>query len=91
MKTPRRSSKVVTDTTPVTGIPVSDAKALFDAGDRVRAEAVAQRVLAPGSRADAAQQLVAWTVLAHTYFDEGRFADAEKAYAEMARLEALRG
>ena len=31
MKTPRRSSKVVTDTTPVTGIPVSDAKALFDA------------------------------------------------------------
>ncbi len=31
MKTPRRSSKVVTDTAPVTGIPVSDAKALFDA------------------------------------------------------------
>lgn len=31
MKTPRRSSKVVTDTTPVSGIPVSDAKALFDA------------------------------------------------------------
>lgn len=31
MKTPRRSSKVVTDTTSVTGIPVSDAKALFDA------------------------------------------------------------
>ena len=31
MKTPRRSSKAVVDTTPVTGIPVSDAKALFDA------------------------------------------------------------
>ena len=31
MKTPRRKSKAVVDTTPVTGIPVSDAKALFDA------------------------------------------------------------
>ena len=61
------------------------AKALFDAGDRFRAEAVAQRVLALGSRADAGQQVVAWTVLAHTYFDEGRFADAEKAYAELAQ------
>ena len=31
MKTPRRKSKAVVDTTPVTGIPVADAKALFDA------------------------------------------------------------
>ena len=62
-------------------------RVLFDAGDRARAEAVAQRVLAPGSRADAAQQLVAWTVLAHTYFDDARYADAERAYAELvARL-----
>jgi tetratricopeptide (TPR) repeat protein len=58
-------------------------KLLFDADDRERAEAVAQRVLALGARADAGQQLVVWTVLAHTYFDAARFADAERAYAEM--------
>ena len=64
-------------------------KVLFDAGDRTRAESVAQRVLALGPRADSAQQLVAWTVLAHTYFDEGRYADAERAYTELsARLPA---
>ncbi len=60
------------------------AKALFDAGDRKRAEPVAQQVLAYGARADGAQQLVAWTVLAHTWFDDGRYADAERAYRELA-------
>ena len=64
-------------------------KALFDAGDRDRAEAVAHQVLALGPRADVGQQRVAWTVLAHTYFDSGRFAEAEKAYAEVvSRLPA---
>jgi cellulose synthase operon protein C len=59
-------------------------RTLFDSGDRTRAEVVAQRVLALGARADAGQQRVAWTVLAHTYFDQGRYADAEGAYAELA-------
>ena len=59
-------------------------RTLFDSGDRTRAEAVAQQVLALGARADASQQRVAWTVLAHTYFDEGRYADAERAYTELA-------
>jgi tetratricopeptide (TPR) repeat protein len=59
-------------------------RTLFDSGDRTRAEAVARLVLALGARADAGQQRVAWTVLAHTYFDEGRYADAERAYAELA-------
>jgi tetratricopeptide (TPR) repeat protein len=64
-------------------------KALFDAGDGERAEAVAQRVLALGPRTDAAQQLVAWTVLAHTWFEQGRYDDAERGYAELvARLPA---
>jgi tetratricopeptide (TPR) repeat protein len=64
-------------------------KVLFDAGDAMRAEAVAQRVLALGPRADAAQQLVAWTVLAHTWFEQGRYAEAERGYAELvARLPA---
>jgi len=64
-------------------------KALFDTGDRERAEAVANAVLELGPRADAGQQRVAWTVLAHTYFDSGRYAEAEKAYGELvSRLPA---
>jgi len=59
-------------------------KALFDLGDRTRAEALAQQVLDLGSRADAGQQVVAWTVLAHTYFDSARYAEAERAYGEVA-------
>jgi len=59
------------------------ARSLFDGGDRVRAESVAQRILALGPRADTAQQRVAWTVLANTWFDGGRFADAERAFREL--------
>ena len=65
------------------GVLARTTKQLFDLGDRQRAEAVAQNVLALGSRADAGQQLVAWTVLAHTYFDSARFAEAERAYGEI--------
>ncbi len=64
------------------GVLTRTTKQLFDQGDRDRAEAVAQSVLALGPRADAGQQLVAWTVLAHTYFDTSRFAEAERAYGE---------
>jgi tetratricopeptide (TPR) repeat protein len=71
----------------VPGVLARTTKALFDAGDRERAESVAQRLLALGPRADAGQQLVAWTVLAHTYFDSARFVEAERAYGELsARL-----
>ena len=67
------------------GVLTRACKALFDAGDRERAEQVAQRVLELGARADAGQQLVAWTVLAHVYFDSARYAAAEGAYAELVR------
>lgn len=67
------------------GVLARTTKALFDADDRDRAESVAQRVLEPATRADAGQQLVAWTVLAHTYFDSGRYAEAERAYGELTR------
>ena len=65
------------------GVLTRTTKQLFDLGDRDRAEAVAQSVLALGPRADAGQQLVAWTVLAHTYFDSSRFVEAERAYGEI--------
>ncbi|HET9694606.1 MAG TPA: tetratricopeptide repeat protein [Steroidobacteraceae bacterium] len=62
-------------------------KLVFDADDRERAESLAQRVLALGPRTTPDQQRVAWTVLAHTYFDSSRYAEAERAYAEVvARL-----
>ncbi len=65
------------------GVLTRTTKQLFDLGDRQRAEAVAQNVLALGARADAGQQLVAWTVLAHTYFDSARYTEAERAYAQV--------
>ena len=65
------------------GVLTRTTKQLFDLGDRERAEAVAQSVLALGARANAEQQLVAWTVLAHTYFDSSRFTEAERAYGEV--------
>ena len=65
------------------GVLTRTTKQLFDLGDRERAEAVAQNVLALGARAEPAQQLVAWTVLAHTYFDSSRYAEAERAYGEI--------
>jgi len=68
----------------VPGVLTRTAKALFDADDRERAESVAQRVLALGPRAGDGQQLVAWTVLAHTYFDAARYAEAEQAYSQLA-------
>ena len=62
-------------------------KLVFDANDRERAESLAQRVLGLGPRATQDQQRVAWTVLAHTYFDSSRYAEAERAYGEVvARL-----
>jgi cellulose synthase operon protein C len=66
------------------GVLTRTTKQLFDLGDRQRAEAIAQSVLALGSRADTGQQLVAWTVLAHTFFDSSRYGDAERAYGEVA-------
>jgi tetratricopeptide (TPR) repeat protein len=72
------------DQAEVPGVLARTTKALFDAGDRERAESVAQRLLALGPRADAGQQLVAWTVLAHTYFDSARYVEAERAYGELA-------
>jgi tetratricopeptide (TPR) repeat protein len=77
------------DSAEVPGVLTRSAGALFDAGDGERAAVIAQRVLDLGARADAAQQLVAWAVIAHTRFDAGRYPEAERAYAELvARLTA---
>lgn len=62
------------------------ADKLFALHDNERAAAVAQQVLALKPPASEAQRRVAWTVVAHTTFEKGAFAEAEKAYGEVLAL-----
>jgi tetratricopeptide (TPR) repeat protein len=62
------------------------ADALFKLHDNERAANVAQQVLALQPPATPAQRRVAWTLVAHTSFEAGKFAEAEKAYAEVLAL-----
>lgn len=59
---------------------------LFALRDPERAESVAQQVLKLDPPAAAAQRRVAWTVVAHSAFDKGRFAEAEQGYREVLAL-----
>lgn len=67
----------------VPAVLAATSQRLFESGDRARAERVANRLLELGPRADAAQQRVAWSVLANTYFDDGRYLEAEAAFREL--------
>jgi TolA-binding protein len=58
---------------------------LFSLRDE-RAPEVAQLVLKLQPPASPDQRRVAWTVIAHSTFDKGTFADAEKAYREVIAL-----
>lgn len=62
------------------------ADTLFKLHDNDRAAGVAQQVLALQPPATPAQRRVAWTLVAHTSFEAGKFADAEKAYGEVLAL-----
>jgi outer membrane protein assembly factor BamD (BamD/ComL family) len=62
------------------------AEQLFALGDAEPAAAVAQRVLALQTAAAPAHRRVAHTVLAHTAFDRGAYAEAELSYAEVLAL-----
>jgi len=62
------------------------AEKLFALNDTAQAAAIAQQVIALQPPAAAAQRKVAWTVIAHTSFDKGAFADAERAYGEVLTL-----
>ncbi|HEU4459169.1 MAG TPA: tetratricopeptide repeat protein [Methylibium sp.] len=62
------------------------AEKLYAIGDGAQAALLAQQVLAPGAKADASQRRVANTVLAHTAFERGDFAAAEKSYADVLAL-----
>ncbi len=62
------------------------AEKLFALREGERASAVASQVLALDPPAAAAQRRTAWTVLAHTAFERGAFAQAERAYGEVIAL-----
>ena len=62
------------------------ADTLFKLHDNERAAGVAQQVLALQPPATPAQRRVAWTLVAHTSFEAGKFDQAEKAYGEVLAL-----
>ena len=62
------------------------AEKMYGLNDADRAAAVAREVLALQPAPPAAQRRVAWTVIAHTAFERGAFADAERAYGEVLAL-----
>ena len=62
------------------------AEKLYALKDNEAASAVAQRVIDLQPVATDANRRVAWTVLAHTSFERGAFASAEKNYTETLRL-----
>lgn len=62
------------------------AEKLFALGDGERAAGVAQQVLALNPPAEGPQRRVAWTVVSHSTFERGRYAEAEKAYGEVLAL-----
>ena len=62
------------------------AEKLYALNDGERAATVARQVLALQPAAPAEQRRVAWTVVAHTSFEKGTFADAERGYAEVLAL-----
>ncbi|MCW7538583.1 tetratricopeptide repeat protein [Aquabacterium sp. A7-Y] len=72
---------------PRTGAVLTNAaETLFSLNDTERAASVAQQVLALDPPAAPAQRRVAWTVIGHTAFERGGFAQAERAYAEVLML-----
>src|SRR4029453_18456691 len=62
------------------------AEKLYALNDGAQAAAVAQQVLSLQPTPPAEQRRVAWTVVAHTSFEQGKFVDAERAYAEVLAL-----
>ncbi len=62
------------------------AEKLFNLKDPVQAAVVAQSVLDLQPPAQAEQRRIAWSVLAYTSFDQGSYAAAEQAFAQVLNL-----
>jgi tetratricopeptide (TPR) repeat protein len=70
------------------GVVTRAAEEIFASGDRARAIAVSQSILARQPPVDAAKQRIAWTIIGQSYFDQGQFAKAEPAYLQARQLAA---
>lgn len=81
-----RFAKTFPDDTRAGQVLTNAAEQLFALHDNDRAAEVARQVLAMQPPATEAQRRVAWTVAAHVAFEQGAFADAEKAYGEVLAL-----
>jgi TolA-binding protein len=68
------------------GVLTHAAERLYALQDGEAAAAVAHQVLALQPPATDAQRRVAWTVVAHTAFEHGRFDQAESAYSEVLAM-----
>lgn len=68
------------------GVLTDAAEKLYALGDGERATVVAQQVLALNPPAEPSHRRVASTVLAHTAFERGNFAQAELGYREAVEL-----
>jgi tetratricopeptide (TPR) repeat protein len=68
------------------GVLTRSAEDIFAAGDRPRAIAVSQTLLARQPPVDPARQRIAWTIIAQSYFDQGDFAKAEPAFVQARDL-----
>ncbi len=72
---------------PRTGAVLADAAdKLYSLHDLDRAQSVAQEVVALKPEATPAQRRVAWTVIAHSTFEQGKFDQAEHAYGAVLAL-----
>ncbi len=68
------------------GVLTRAAEEIFAAGDRPRAIAVSQSILARSPPVDAAKQRIAWTIIAQAHFDAAEYAQAEPAYSQARAL-----
>jgi len=81
-----RFAKAFPDDARAGAVLTNAADKLYALNDPDRALAVAQQVVALKPPVPAAQRKVAWTVIAHTTFERGKFDQAEQGYTQVLAL-----
>ncbi len=81
-----RFARTFTDDARGGSVLTNAAEKLYTLNDPERALAVAQQVVAFKPPVAPDQRRVAWTVIAHTTFERGTFAQAEQGYAQVLAL-----
>jgi cellulose synthase operon protein C len=68
------------------GVLTRAAEDVFAAGDRARAIALSESILARQPPVDVAKQRIAWTIIAQAHYDQGEYDKAESAYSQAREL-----